>query len=91
MGAKHGGHCRIRAVESKLPKEFVPKRLPSFPQQEHSEANIRAFFFLCHAACGDSCRNLCKETLLKCLKVTDRIKETTPWLEIILQQDKAGT
>lgn len=47
MSTKHGGDCRVRAVESKLPKEFVPKCLPSFPQQERGRKH-RAFSF--HAA-----------------------------------------
>ena len=32
-------------LSSKLPKEFVPKCLPGFPQQEHGRANIGAFSF----------------------------------------------
>lgn len=77
----------VRAVESKLPKEFVSKCLPSFSQQEQGRANIGAFSF--HAAqpvltSAETCRR-------NTFKVTNCIKEISPWLDITLQKDTPGT
>lgn len=77
---------RVRAVESKLPEVFVPKCLPSFPQQEHTRANIGAFSFHAAQPVLTSAETCGRNTF----KVTNCIKESS-WLEITLQKDTPGT
>lgn len=80
-------HDRVRAVESKLTKEFVPKCLPSFPQQEHGRVNIGAFSF--HAA--QPVLTSAENCGINTFKVTNYIKEISTWFEIKLQKDTPET
>lgn len=77
----------VRAVESKLSQEFVPKCAPSFPQQEHGSANTGAFSFHAAQPVLTSAKTCGRNTF----KVTNCIKEISAWIEITLEQDTAGT